>query len=97
MRLSEREQQAIREIVRREDPSAEIYLFGSRLNDDRKGGDIDLYLEIGVDQELLGLKTRILSSLWERLGPQKIDLLIHRRQTPHTAFETEIQRSGRLL
>lgn len=47
MRLSEREQQAIREIVRREDPSAEIYLFGSRLDDDRKGGDIDLYLEIG--------------------------------------------------
>ena len=97
MRLSEHEQQAIREIVRREDPSAVIYLFGSRLDDGRKGGDIDLYLETDVDSELLGLKTRILSRLWERLGPQKIDLLIHRRHTPRTPFETEIHRAGKLL
>ena len=42
MRLEANESKAIGEEVRRLDPAAEIYLYGSRANDAAKGGDIDL-------------------------------------------------------
>lgn len=40
MRLSSFEQQAIQEAVAALDPKAEVYLFGSRANSNKKGGDI---------------------------------------------------------
>jgi predicted nucleotidyltransferase len=42
MRLPEAERQAILNAVRSEDPDAVVYLFGSRVDDAARGGDIDL-------------------------------------------------------
>src|SRR6266581_1481764 len=42
MRLGVDEAKAIREEIQRSDPTAEIYLFGSRTDDAARGGDIDL-------------------------------------------------------
>lgn len=94
MRLSEQEQHIIREAILAEDSSATVYLFGSRTDDNRKGGDIDLFLETGIDTGLLQMKARILNRLWKQLGPQRIDLLVHRRGQPLTPFEIEAQRNG---
>ncbi|WP_303908712.1 nucleotidyltransferase domain-containing protein [Thiohalomonas denitrificans] len=94
MRLSESQQQAIRETVLAEDPTASVYLFGSRTDDRQEGGDIDLYLETDIETGTLELKARLLNRLWERLGPQRIDLLLHRRGTPFSPFEREIHHSG---
>lgn len=94
MRLSDAERDTIREAVLSEDPSATVYLFGSRTDDTAKGGDIDLYLETGIETGLLQLKSRLLNRLWKGLGPQRIDLLIHRRGQPMTPFEAEVCRSG---
>ncbi len=44
MRLSETEQQIIKDAVLSIDPQARIYLFGSRANDNKRGGDIDLLI-----------------------------------------------------
>ena len=44
MRLRENEIQSIKTIFRDIFKDGEIYLFGSRVDDSKKGGDIDLYI-----------------------------------------------------
>lgn len=48
MRLSPQQAQIIAQSVHRHlGASARTWLFGSRLHDDKKGGDVDLYVETG--------------------------------------------------
>jgi predicted nucleotidyltransferase len=42
MRLSAIEIRHIKEVIHRADREAHIYLFGSRVDDQKRGGDIDL-------------------------------------------------------
>ena len=93
MRLSEREQEAIRETILAEAPSPVIFLYGSRTNDESRGGDIDPYIGTTLDSGLPPLKAYLLARLWERLGPQRMDFLIHRRGRPIIPFEAEVHRS----
>ena len=57
--------------------NARVYLFGSRVDDSKKGGDIDLYLEIDDKQSVFEKKIELLSALRKSLGDQKIDLIIN--------------------
>ncbi|MBD3315309.1 MAG: nucleotidyltransferase domain-containing protein [Chitinivibrionales bacterium] len=70
MRLTEQEHTAILEVVHRFDPDAEIYLFGSRTDDARRGGDIDLLIMSNK------LRIDIRVELQKRLGEQKFDIVI---------------------
>ena len=45
MRLQKSEVDAIKEAIYAFDPRAKIYLFDSRVDDTKKGGDIDLLIE----------------------------------------------------
>jgi len=42
MRLTDHERQTLLQAIEAADPAAEIWLHGSRVNDDARGGDIDL-------------------------------------------------------
>lgn len=54
-------------------PKAGVYLFGSRTDDNRKGGDIDLLLiGKGITRENI---RSIKIELKEKLGDQKIDIV----------------------
>lgn len=64
--------------------SAELRLYGSRVYDDRKGGDIDLLLLVENPACIVTLtenKHHILAALKKQLGDQKIDLLIANKST----------------
>jgi predicted nucleotidyltransferase len=77
MRLTPGETTAIREEIARLDPKAEVYLFGSRVDDASRGGDIDLLVisETLGFRDVLRLRTRIL----DRIGWQQLDLVVRRR------------------
>lgn len=77
MRLSPQEIEWIRQQVRQADAAAEVYLFGSRVDPTRRGGDIDLLVisdRLGF-REVLRLRREIL----DRLGWQHLDLVVRRR------------------
>lgn len=59
--------------------NAELRLFGNRVNDKPKGGDIDLLLVLpneNVYQQAFENKLDILVELKQKLGDQKIDLVL---------------------
>ncbi len=45
MRLSSQDHLAIKGVLSKFDPLGRVYLFGSRTDDQRRGGDIDLLFE----------------------------------------------------
>lgn len=92
MRLDANEAKAVDEEVRRLDPAAEIYLYGSRANDSAKGGDIDLLVisdTLGF-REVLRLRTRIL----DRIGWQQLDLVVRRRDQLDEPLAAMAQETG---
>jgi predicted nucleotidyltransferase len=56
--------------------TVKVYLFGSRVDDNKKGGDIDLYLVPENTDNLYEKKIKFLSALDSALGEQKIDVVI---------------------
>jgi len=74
MRLKEEEINVIKRIILEFDANAKIYLFGSRADDAKKGGDIDLLVfSTKIDNET---KRMIKLKLYDKLGEQKIDILV---------------------
>jgi len=96
MRLTKKEQILIYKAFMESFESGKIYLFGSRVDDDKKGGDIDLYLcpSKKFDDEHKR-KLQFLLKLYEDLGEQKIDIVLKKDET--RLIEQEAMRSGVLL
>jgi len=59
------------------DENSKIFLFGSRIDDQKKGGDIDLYIETEMKNDVLQKKLKLINSLHKILGEQKIDIVIN--------------------
>lgn len=74
MRLTSAERATIRAVVHKLDPSAVVYLFGSRVRDASVGGDIDLLIE----SKSIRFKDKIslLVDIKIQLGEQKIDIVL---------------------
>lgn len=88
MRLRDEERKAIVSSVLKLDPEAEIYLFGSRVDDQMKGGDIDVLILSGNLK--FSDKLAIKKSLFLSLDEQKIDIVIaHDRKDPFVALALE--------
>jgi len=93
MRISEREKEAIIDSVKSVDPAARLWLFGSRADDSKKGGDIDLgilSLKIDVMEEI-----EIRQKICDEIGEQKIDLVVSK--DGQQAFFKHIVTKGILL
>lgn len=74
MRLNKNQLQAIKEAFSLYLQNYELRLFGSRVFDDKKGGDIDL-LVLTNNRITLNEKWKIRREIEKNLGPQKIDIV----------------------
>ncbi|MFT6031248.1 MAG: putative nucleotidyltransferase [Oleiphilaceae bacterium] len=82
MRLSEQERLTLKRTIRQYfGENTSILLFGSRADDTKKGGDIDIYIECDTlsSDEVVNAKINALLELYKTLGEQKIDLVINRK------------------
>ena len=96
MRLTDTQRSVIREEVQRHfGGNARPLLFGSRVRDDARGGDIDLYIEAeGDPQETLARELKLYAVLQRRLGEQRIDLVVRRAGSPLRPIDREAQDTG---
>ena len=78
MRLTQKQIKAINESFKEFFTNGTIYLFGSRVDDSLKGGDIDLYIDTTDLDNIAQKKINFLVSLKGKIGEQKIDVVISR-------------------
>ena len=91
MRLSEAERKAIKDCAAEVFGSqAEVRLFGSRVDDSALGGDIDLYIETDSDISHRD-EARFIDRVAERIGDQKIDIVVHVRGSDPSLIERTAQ------
>ena len=80
MRITEFEKSVIIRVTKTLFSDFELFLFGSRVDDTKKGGDIDIYIKLrkklNIDK-LIEKETTFLTELQKEIGFQKIDLVIN--------------------
>jgi predicted nucleotidyltransferase len=96
MRLTESQKQIIREeVLRAFGRNAQVHVFGSRLDDDQRGGDIDLYIEAeGGAGDLLDRELALYARLQRRLGEQRIDLIVRNPDQPARPVDRHARATG---
>ncbi|MFN7038087.1 MAG: nucleotidyltransferase domain-containing protein [Alphaproteobacteria bacterium] len=98
MRITEYQLKSIKEVfVQYFLPEDKIWLFGSRADPRKKGGDIDLYIETNLENltKTIQLKIKFLVELKQRIGDQKIDVIIKNIQSKtHLPIYDEAKATG---
>lgn len=74
MRLSILERKVIRRCIHSFDPQARIYLFGSRVKNNTRGGDIDLLIISNKINFIDKIKLKVM--IFKEIEEQRIDMLI---------------------
>ncbi|UZR28715.1 hypothetical protein [Methylococcus mesophilus] len=72
----------------------EVWLFGARMDDCVRGGDIDLYVEVADDTGLLDRHLAVRRALYRRLGERKVDLLVRPRTREPSPMELIARKTG---
>jgi len=96
VRITQKEKEIIKSVIFNFDQNATIKLFGSRIYDEKKGGDIDLYVETKKNFDL-DKKIQILTEL-EFCGiSRKIDLIVKTPYTKYLSIFDTINKEGIIL
>ena len=77
MRLNNLEQNGIRKAFKEIFGSGKIYLFGSRVDETKKGGDIDLYIETTTKEYDYIKVLELNAKIQDEIGWQKIDIVVN--------------------
>ncbi len=96
MRLNKYQQKVIRTTVAELfGPQADVWLFGSRIDDQARGGDIDLLIRLDrpIEQSERAV-VALVARLQRRLGDQPIDVLLLDPSIPPGTIHTEALRRG---
>ena len=91
MRLSDIERKALKTALT--DFDGEVYLFGSRLDPKKRGGDIDILLKPRSIQNFLTLKLAIAGKFMKELE-QSLDVVVYKE---NNVFCQEVMKHARPL
>ena len=95
MRINATELNALRTILGELDPAGSIYLYGSRADDTRRGGDIDVYLSASRP---IDLKTRLRTQYrLQQACDTHVDLLVKDPTQPAQTIHKIAVEQGVLL
>ena len=75
MRITEHEKNVIIEAAESVDPNAKVWLFGSRTDDSKKGGDIDIAILSAVIKNDIMQEIQVKRFICDKIGDQKIDIV----------------------
>ncbi len=76
----------------------QVWLFGSRVNLEAKGGDIDLYIELNTPIEnKLAFVRQLSIALEKKLGERKLDIVVKAPNTQDSALHKIAKQRGVLL
>lgn len=80
MRLSARQVAAIKAAAAAAfGDDATVRLFGSRTDDDRRGGDIDICIEAAPDKADMDHEVQFRALIWQALDEEQIDVVVSAR------------------
>lgn len=95
MRLTASEIEAIRRAVREVfGEAARVRVFGSRVRDDLKGGDLDLFVEVEPGDASIASEQRLRDRIAPALDDLRIDIILHERGRAVTPIERIALRDG---
>ena len=99
MRLTQQQQRVINDAAAQSfGPDAKVILFGSRLDDQKRGGDIDLLVECPGPIANAGMAAaRMAAKIQMQLGERKVDVLYTRPGCTHSpAHQAALTKGQRL-
>lgn len=99
MRLSQDHRAAILRIVSETcGPDARVRLFGSRVDDAQRGGDVDLLVEVPSEpDDVYDLQRRLYARLLRALDSRPVDVLVLGPRTPRAGVHVAALTHGVLL
>jgi predicted nucleotidyltransferase len=99
MRLDDKTRSIIKnEVASQFGAAAVVRLFGSRVDDAQRGGDIDLFIEPNQTLEnRIHEECRLSASLCIKLGGRKVDVLIKDALKPPLPIHEQALRTGIIL
>ena len=77
--------------------NAKVWLFGSRCDDQKKGGDIDLYIESETIKSPLLSRIHLKVALETLFKEQKIDVVYHDKNLPYKPIHKIAKSEGIIL
>jgi uncharacterized protein len=82
MRLSDFEVMVIKKLANQfYGQQAKVVLFGSRVDDSKKGGDIDVFIDTPLETTIKD-RLNFLVQLENHIGEQKVDLVVKSKNSP---------------
>jgi predicted nucleotidyltransferase len=96
MRLNDSEISAINSLARKHfGDDVKVILFGSRSDDNQRGGDIDLFI-YKTDGARITVRRKIefITSLLFQIGEQRVDVVLDRPELRNTLFYQTILKKG---
>ncbi len=96
MRISEFEIESIKSLAHRHfGKNVQVFLFGSRAGDQKRGGDIDLFItNLNGEQLKIHTKINFITDLILQIGEQKIDVVLDNPAAKNSVFYQTIYQTG---